>query len=66
MDREWLKASVGGIPTKHTFTGVPVSATEKRELLFSLPRFITQAEKRRLGGCAALTAEQQAALGTIK
>jgi hypothetical protein len=43
------------------------SKTERKELLFSLPRFATLAEKQRLGSAGrTLTEEQLSELGSIR
>jgi hypothetical protein len=43
IDRTFLKAAQKGQPfPQHIFKGIAVSETEKKELLFSLPRFVTQ------------------------
>jgi hypothetical protein len=51
--------------SEHIFADVAVASDPKhrRELLFSLPRFATRAEKQLAGG-KSLTPEQTAALGT--
>jgi hypothetical protein len=67
IDGQKLDARTVKPHSEYTFTGVAVASNpkERKELLFSLPRFVTQAEQKRAGG-KALTQKQTAALGTIR
>ncbi|KAG5187092.1 hypothetical protein JKP88DRAFT_353788 [Tribonema minus] len=59
-----VPASAGG-NGRAAFKGIPAGAAEERELLFSLPRFVSRREKQRNGG-QSLPKEKLEQIGTIR